>query len=978
MKCPLLLSLTTACAFISPLAAEERRGDNPDARPLTPQEQLARFKVPPGFEVQLVASEPEIHKPLNINFDAAGRIWTTGSELYPWAAAKDANGQPVPGFEKMYQEAANAFAGGNPPAAEAAGKDTVRVLSDFGPDGRARKIEVFADGLNIPTGIQPLSRRADAKGDSVIVYSIPNIWRFEDTDGDGKADKREPLYEGFGFVDTHGMSSNYIHWIDGWIYGCHGFRNHSIVKDRSGNVTEFQSGNTYRFRPDGSKIEYWSHGQTNPFGLAFDAHGNLYSADSHSKPVYMVLPGGFYEGIGKEHDGLGFAPRITDDDHGSSAIAGIAYVSDERWPQEFQGNLFNGNPVTQRVNRASLKWHGSTPKATREADFLSCDDPWFRPVQVKLGPDGALYIADFYNPIIGHYEVPLTDPRRDRKHGRIWRVVWKGEAAASAAQALPDLTKLDAEALVRQLGAPNIELQRLAANELVARLESSAQVRQTPLGSALSAAWDKGNPVARKNALWAVSRLEKREAAGTINADDLAVEVRSSDPLLQAQIIRYLTEQESIAGEAAERLNGAMEAAAKGDPHVARAWCRFVAERPTQAGFSSLLRAAETGAGDAEDKELIYARRIALRDVLKSPQGFEWAAQVGASPKAAEIIGDVAVGVPGPAAAEFLLAHLQRTNFSNGRAGDQLKHIAMHAAPERLPQVVELLEKSSDTRGARLAFADGLFDAARKRGLQLPEATFAWVQSTLVEALGSKDEGTIKRALQAVRDAKTEAKLEPALRDSARCRAPRAAPRCRTGCAWKSPVGHAGARQSTRRSRRCAPQTRGRSTRSADDGSDSGEDDYRLGHCAAGTRHRYCRRAREERRRCGAAAGSHRDRTRFSGVAPQSISLGCSRSTPAGAESSRRGSYCRSAAGRRAARQSHRGAAGGICQSAAGSRPRRRAFPAAMRRLPQGEERRRQHRAKPRRRQRAWGAPAHRGYPRSKSQRRSCFPPDDH
>jgi putative heme-binding domain-containing protein len=147
--------------------------------------------------------------------------------------------------------------------------------------------------------------------------------------------------------------------------------------------------------------------------------------------------------------------------------------------------------------------------------------------------------------------------------------------------------------------------------------------------------------------------------------------------------------------------------------------------------------------------------------VLKSPQGFEWAAQLEPSAKAAEIIADVAIAVPGPAAAEFLVAHLQRTNFSNGRAGDQLKHVAMQAAPERLPQIVELLEKATDAHAARLAFADGLFDATRKRGLKLPEVTSGWVQSTLLEALGSKDEGTIKRALQAVRDAKTERKLEP-------------------------------------------------------------------------------------------------------------------------------------------------------------------------------------------------------------------------
>ena len=157
-----------------------------------------------------------------------------------------------------------------------------------------------------------------------------------DTDGDGRADVREELYTGFGFKDTHGMASNFTYWVDGWIYGTHGFANHSEVRDRSGRVTVLDSGNTYRFRPDGSRFEIVTHGQTNPFGLAFDLRGELYTADSHSKPVYLLVPGGYYEGISKEHDGLGFAPPITTDDHGSSAIAGIAHYSLSKIFRAFQ------------------------------------------------------------------------------------------------------------------------------------------------------------------------------------------------------------------------------------------------------------------------------------------------------------------------------------------------------------------------------------------------------------------------------------------------------------------------------------------------------------------------------------------------------------------------------------------------------------------------------------------------------------------
>ncbi len=447
---------TLALCSLTSVAQADRRGDNPDAKPSTPQEQLKMFHVPPGFEVQLVAAEPEIQKPINFTFDGAGRLWVTGSELYPWPASVDAKGEPIPDFAKAYADIASAFrVGDKAPPVSAVAKDTVRILGDFDESGHARKITIFADGLNIPSGVQPLPRgsaviakifpdastadpnpaepkpvpvgdrrlREAPKGDSAIVYSIPNIYLLTDWDGDGKADKREVLYGTAGFLDTHGGMSSFLYWIDGWIYGTHGFRNHSELRDKSGRVTVLDSGNTYRFRPDGSAFEIYTHGQTNPFGLTVDPLGNFYSADSHSKPVYMLLRGGYYEGIGKQHDGLGFAPRITDDDHGSTAIAGIAYYADDKFPEEYRGNLFNGNPVTQRINRDKLEWHGSTPRAIRQPDFLTCDDPCFRPVQVKLGPDGALWIADFYNPIIGHYEFPRADPRRAPAHGRIGRVV---------------------------------------------------------------------------------------------------------------------------------------------------------------------------------------------------------------------------------------------------------------------------------------------------------------------------------------------------------------------------------------------------------------------------------------------------------------------------------------------------------------------------------------------------------------------------
>ena len=173
------------------------------------------------------------------------------------------------------------------------------------------------------------------------------------------------------------------------------------------------SGNTFRWRLDGSHLEYFTHGQVNPFGLTFDPLGNLYSADCHSMPVYMLLRGAYYPSFGKAHDGLGFGPTMISHSHGSTGIGGIAYSAAEQFPSEYRDTVLIGNPVTGRVNHDRLETHGSTRIAIEQPDFVTCDDPWFRPVNLQVGPDGALYIADFYNRIIGHYEVPLDHPGRD-------------------------------------------------------------------------------------------------------------------------------------------------------------------------------------------------------------------------------------------------------------------------------------------------------------------------------------------------------------------------------------------------------------------------------------------------------------------------------------------------------------------------------------------------------------------------------------
>ncbi|MEO5913099.1 MAG: PVC-type heme-binding CxxCH protein [Luteolibacter sp.] len=734
MKFLLPLSL----AFSVTAFGADPRGDSPDAKPSTPEEERNMFHLPPGFEIQLVAAEPEIQKPINLNFDSAGRLWVSGSEMYPWPAGTDAQGKAIPDFVKSYEDIANTFGSqGKAPAPSQKALDTIRVLSDFDETGHARKIETFADGLNIPGGVQPLPRKPGAKGDTMIVYSIPNIYQLEDTDGDGRADRREVLYGTSTFLDTHGGVSNFLYWVDGWIYGTHGFRNHSEIRDKNGKVTVMDSGNTYRFRPDGSAFEIYTHGQTNPFGLTVDPLGNFYTADSHSKPVYMLLPGACYEGIGKQHDGLGFAPRITDDDHGSTAIAGIAYYAADQFPEEYRGNLFNGNPVTRRINRDKLEWHGSTPKAIRQPDFLTCDDPWFRPVQVKLGPDGALYIADFYNPIIGHYEVPLFDPRRDHLHGRIWRIVWKGDSE------MPDLSSLTADTLVGKLADPNLIVRTLATNELADRIGTSAD------GSLLKVARDESVPdFQHVSALWALGRVNKLDnrlmsAAG-----------KDSSPMVRAHLPQLLELMEK--GDRPALLDLTNDP----DASVRRSAIRLLAGGDEENIRTLLKMWAST---PADDLELVHAIRIALRDSLLFKTGHQSAElAVAGNPQNDERIAEVSLGAKTPEAAEFLIRHLGRTKLRSSRSGEFIRHAVVYLPQEKLETITPLIENNADAPlQQRLLIADNLAQGFRQRGIPLPDAITSWTQRTMLDALASRDEALLARAIESLRETTLEAKLDP-------------------------------------------------------------------------------------------------------------------------------------------------------------------------------------------------------------------------
>ncbi len=671
--------VSVAVRAADPFAENVRTTD-----PLPPDQEIKTFELPPGFKIELVASEPDINKPMNIAWDSRGRLWVSSSREYPF---------PVP-LDK--------------PA-----RDSIKIFEDFDEKGHARKVTTFAEGLNIPIGLYPYKN-------GVIAWSIPNIWFFEDTDGDGKADKKEILYGPFGWQrDTHGNQASFRRGFDGWIYATHGYNNISKVKARDGSEINVHSGNTYRIATDGSHIESNSYGQVNPFGLWFDHYGDLFSSDCHSQPIYELLRGAYYPSFGAPHDGLGFGPEVMDHQHGSTAICGIILYEDDLWPAEFQNTVLTGDVMSSRLDRDTLIAHGTSKKARHEKPFLTSSDPWFRPNDMTLGPDGALYVTDFYNRIIGHYEVPLTHPGRDRERGRIWKVSYEGKPL----HGLPDFTKRSANELIAEFNSANLPRRMLAMNELIDRVGSAAV---GPLRATLK------NPAASQteivHSLWSLQRLK------VLDADLLRKFASHSDPAVRVHAMRILSESPEFGPL---RLTAGVNALKDSDPLVERAAADALGRFPEpEADVRPLLNLlART---PTYDDHLRHTARIALRNQLR--EGGPILMYSRYKPAEAKEIASVCLGIPNPDAASFLIEHIQNATEPTAKVTEYVRHAARYVPEERVAKLTSYIRDHYKTEvDQQLNFFKAIQEGSAQRGLQLSTDLRSWGADLATRLLESGD-----------------------------------------------------------------------------------------------------------------------------------------------------------------------------------------------------------------------------------------------
>lgn len=413
----------------------------------SPKELPKALEVHPEFNLSLVAAEPLINNPMNIDWDEKGRLWVVETPEYP------------NGLRQANVEAWKDSGSVEPGKYNRDPMDRVSILTDTDGDGVMDKKQVFADKIELATS-------SVFYKNGVIVCAAPDIWYFEDTNGDDKADKRTKLYTNLGTRDTHAVINNMRWGLDGWVYATHGYSATDDVKSGDGSKGFGPIGaGVVRFKPDGSAFEQYASRGGNTWGLDITTDGQVFYTQptSGNHFIHVVLPEyvlakGKLPGVSGTN---GLLPReptypamhweqqayVQIDQVGSfTAGAGCAIYEGGAWPKKWNYGYFVTEPTLNIVSHFMVEPDGVTYKAHREpgreqTEFIRSKNLWFRPIEVRVGPDGALYVVDFCNQAVIHNDTrgpthgpanAAVRPDRDHYYGRIWKVQHKQAKQVSA------------------------------------------------------------------------------------------------------------------------------------------------------------------------------------------------------------------------------------------------------------------------------------------------------------------------------------------------------------------------------------------------------------------------------------------------------------------------------------------------------------------------------------------------------------------
>jgi putative membrane-bound dehydrogenase-like protein len=488
---------------------------------LSPEAAVRAMTVPPGFQVKLLAAEPDVHQPVAMAFDDRGRLWVAECYAYPTRVSDD----------------------------EA--RDRILIFEDTDGNDTLDKRTVFVDKLNFVTGLE-------IGFGGVWVGAAPYLMFIPDRDGDDKPDgPPDILLDGWGWQDTHETLNSFAWGPDGWLYGCHGVFTHSNV-GRPGTPdaarTRINAG-IWRYHPTRHVFEVFSEGTSNPWGVDFNEFGHAFQTACVIPHLYHVIQGARYQRQAGQH----FNPHTYDDiktiarhrhwvggqwdnrDRAKSNAAGgghahcgaMVYLGGA-WPERHHGMLFMNNIHGARLNEDRLTPSGSGYVGDGEPDFLFANDPWSQFIALRYGPDGQVTMIDWYDATQCHQQREKTD----RSNGRIFKVIY-GDSSAAAHAGL-DLAKQSDAQLIGLLGHRNEWFVRHARRLLQERHAAGRLAADTPARLATAIAQAPAAP-ARLRLIWAL------HAVGGTSEEVLAGLLKDADPAVRGWAVQLAVENRSVA-----------------------------------------------------------------------------------------------------------------------------------------------------------------------------------------------------------------------------------------------------------------------------------------------------------------------------------------------------------------------------------------------------------------------------------------------
>ena len=515
--------------------------------PLSPKDSMRYTQVPADFEMQLFAAEPDVVKPIYMAWDERGRAWVVEALDYPHGLV-DAD-QP--------------------------GKARVKICEDTNGDGKADKFTIFADKLNLATSLVFVNG-------GVLVSEARHMLFLKDTNGDDKADVREALLPGWGVGDSHAMQSYLTRGFDNWLYGAVGYSNFRGTV--GGKELQFGQG-VFRFKADGSALQFLHQYNNNTWGVGLNAHGDVFGSTANGNPsFYGYLPAYILNptqpGLGRR-GGNGFRPgfrldstnaadgatanvrrlpsakslapgmrmhpntpnvRMVDNFGGYTAASGHGFMVSDALPARLHDKALVTEPTAKLIGIMDIQRDGAGYKALDGLNLLASTDEWMSPIYAEVGPDGAIWVIDFYSFIIQHNPTPslqsagiqattgrggaykTDNDLRDETHGRIYRVVWKDGSRSS----IKSLANTKAPELVAALDSGN-QFWSLTAQRLLVdnKVKDAAPALKKRVASGTGS---KG----AIHALWSL------EGIGALDKDTHQKALLDKDPALRRNAVRAL------------------------------------------------------------------------------------------------------------------------------------------------------------------------------------------------------------------------------------------------------------------------------------------------------------------------------------------------------------------------------------------------------------------------------------------------------